>query len=170
MLAGLNVRGGPEDERTGPQRDHDALEEACRRLIGAGGLPDRAGQPVQIQLHLTLDQLCALPGSAAAEAAWAATARDRQRGQPRLTTTTPAGSRSPAASPPGPCLGPGTWALGHGPAAPPGADCDATVIPVVTGHLDHALLTRIAEAIAARGGSGGGGPGGRGAAWRRARI
>ncbi|MGH3276312.1 MAG: hypothetical protein ACRDNZ_18545 [Streptosporangiaceae bacterium] len=43
-----------------PQRHHDALEEACRRLIAAGGLPDRAGQPTQIQLHLTLEELLRL--------------------------------------------------------------------------------------------------------------
>ena len=48
---------GAEDIRTVPQRQHDALEEACRRLLAAGTLPDRAGQPVQLQLHLSLDQL-----------------------------------------------------------------------------------------------------------------
>ena len=55
-----------------PQRRHDALEEACRRLIGAGCLPDRAGQPTQVQLHLTLEQLRDLPGATDAEAAWRA--------------------------------------------------------------------------------------------------
>src|SRR5579872_1239251 len=52
------------------ERAHDALEEACRRLIGAGCLPDRAGQPTQIVVHASLDQLRGLPGAAAAEAAW----------------------------------------------------------------------------------------------------
>ena len=58
--------GRPEDTRTEGQRTHDALEEAARRLI-AGGLPDTAGQPAQVQLHVTLDQLRDLPGAAAAE-------------------------------------------------------------------------------------------------------
>jgi hypothetical protein len=65
VLESLGKKAGPEDDRTKAQRDHDALEEACRRLIAAGGLPDRAGQPVQIQLHATLDQLPPpLPGQA----------------------------------------------------------------------------------------------------------
>jgi HNH endonuclease len=38
--------------------------------------------------------------------------------------------------PPGPVLRP---------AAPPGADCDATIIPIVTGRLDHALLDQLAS-------------------------
>ncbi len=31
--------------------------QPCWRLIAAGGLPDRAGQPTQIFLHMTLDDL-----------------------------------------------------------------------------------------------------------------
>ena len=72
VLEALGKKAGPEDARTAPQRRHDALEEACRRLIGAGCVPDRAGQPTHIQLHLTLDQLRDMPGAADAEAAWLA--------------------------------------------------------------------------------------------------
>ena len=54
VLDSLGKKAGPEDTRTAAQRRHDALEEACRRLLGAGTLPDRAGQPVRLQLHLTL--------------------------------------------------------------------------------------------------------------------
>ena len=43
VLEALGKKAGPEEVRTAPQRRHDALEEACRRLIGAGCLPDRAG-------------------------------------------------------------------------------------------------------------------------------
>ena len=57
VLDALGKRAGPEDLRTVRQRRHDALEEACRRLIAAGCVPDRAGQPTQIQVHMT-------PGSA----------------------------------------------------------------------------------------------------------
>jgi hypothetical protein len=35
------------------------------------------------------------------------------------------------------------WA-GYGATAPPGADCDATIVPVVTGHVDPDLLNRLA--------------------------
>ena len=79
VLESLGKRAGPEDIRTAPQRRHDALEEACRRLIATGMLPDRAGQPTQVQVHVTLSQLRDLPGAPAAEAAWAA-ARASQPG------------------------------------------------------------------------------------------
>ena len=70
VLDALSAKAGPEDTRTGAQRQHDALAEACRRLI-AGGLPDRAGQPTQIYLHMTLEQLLGLPGAGQAAADWA---------------------------------------------------------------------------------------------------
>ena len=57
VLDALGKKAGPEDTRTVWQRRHDAVEEMCRRLIAAGGVPDRAGQPAQIQVHMTLDQL-----------------------------------------------------------------------------------------------------------------
>jgi Domain of unknown function (DUF222) len=105
VLDALGKKAGPEDTRTKRQRDHDALEEACRRLIASGGLPERAGQPTQILLHMDLDRLRGVPGAAAAEAAWA------------------------------------------GAAAGPGDDCDATIVPVVTGHVDPEILDRLAAAL-----------------------
>ena len=74
VLDALGKSAGPEDVRTADQRRHDALEEACRRLVGSRCLPDRAGQPTQVQLHMTLDQLRDSPGGPAAEARWAAAA------------------------------------------------------------------------------------------------
>jgi hypothetical protein len=100
VLDALATRTGPEDHRGQLQLNHDALEEMCRRLIAAGGLPDRAGQPTLIQLHMTLEQLLGMPASGEATAAWA----------------------------------------GHGATAPAGADCDARIVPVVTGHVDQDLL------------------------------
>ncbi len=44
VLDSLGKKMGSEDVRSVPQRQHDALEEACRRLLAAGTLPDRAGQ------------------------------------------------------------------------------------------------------------------------------
>jgi hypothetical protein len=111
MLDALGKKAGPEDDRTAPQRRHDALEAACRRLI-SGGLPDTAGQPAQVQLHVTLDQLRDLPGAAAAERAWA--------------SARAAGDGTPG------------WVRSRRAAA--GYACDATLIPVVTGHLDPSVL------------------------------
>src|SRR5689334_14964408 len=54
VLQALGKRAGPEDLRTAAQRRHDALEEACRRLVASGMLPGRAGQPTQVQVHVTL--------------------------------------------------------------------------------------------------------------------
>jgi hypothetical protein len=117
VLEALGKPAGPEDMRSAFQRRHDALEEACRRLIAAKMVPDRAGQPTQIQVHITLSQLRGLPGAPEAEAAWAA-ARMRQPG----------------------------WL------AAPEADaaaCDATLVPIVTAHVDPAAFGRIAEVFLA---------------------
>ena len=57
VLGSLSARRGPEDDRTPAQRRHDALEEACTRLLAADGLPERAGQPVRLELTITLDEL-----------------------------------------------------------------------------------------------------------------
>jgi hypothetical protein len=113
VLEALGKRAGPEDIRSAAQRRHDALEEACRRLIASGMLPGRAAQPTQIVLHMTLSQLRDLPGGSAAEAAWAA-ARASQPG----------------------------WVSGPEAEA---AACDASVVPMVTGHLDPAALDRLTE-------------------------
>jgi hypothetical protein len=105
VLDSLGKRTGPEDSRTRTQRDHDALEEACRRLIASDGLPDRAGQPVQIQLNMSLSQLAGEPEADPEVAAWIAA---------------------------------------NGAPAPPGADCDAKIVPVVTGGIDEDVLDRLA--------------------------
>ena len=115
VLEALGKRSGPEDLRTTAQRRHDALAEACRRLIAARLLPGRAGQPVQAQVHITLAQLRDLPGASQAEAAWRAAAA-RQHGW--LTV-----------------------------AEADAAACDATITPVVTGHVDPAALDRLVAAF-----------------------
>lgn len=120
VLAALGKRAGPEDTRTAAQRRHDALAEACRRLIAAGMVPGRAGQPTQILVHMGLGQLRDLPGASAAEAAWH-TARSRQPG----------------------------WLSG---AEAQAAACDASLVPIVTGHLDPTALDLLADAfLASRG-------------------
>jgi hypothetical protein len=136
VLDALGKKAGPEDTRTQRQRHHDALEEGCRRLIASGCLPDRAGQPTQIQLHMTLDQLMRLnnPGNPPAP-------------DPGSEQPSPAGTA-------------------HGPAARPGDACDATIIPIVTGHVDHDLLNKLTATLrrqrTIRVGQGGHGEGGHG--------
>jgi hypothetical protein len=53
VLDALAKKAGPEDDRTTAQREHDGLEEACRQLIGSDCLPDVAGQPTQVHLHMS---------------------------------------------------------------------------------------------------------------------
>ncbi len=113
VLEALSKRAGPEDIRSPAQRRHDALEEACKRLAASGMLPGRAGQPTQIQVHMSLAQLRGLPGASAAEAAWAAA----------------------RASQPGWLTGPDADA----------AACDASVVPIVTGHIDPIALDHLTE-------------------------
>jgi hypothetical protein len=121
VLDSLGKRAGPEDDRSAGQRRHDALEEACRRLVGSGGLPDVAGQPVQVQLHMTLDQLRSLDGAADLERAWLA-GRAAGDGQPG-------------------------WA--SSPAAAQAYACDSQLAPVVSGYLNHAVLAEVtAEFVA----------------------
>jgi hypothetical protein len=105
VLEALGKSAGPEDLRSKWQRQHDALEEALRRLIGSGCLPQRGGQPTQIQLHMTLDQLRGLPGGTGLASSW---------------PSAPAG---------------------------PGYDCDAAIVPVVTGHVDPEVVDRLAAVL-----------------------
>ncbi|HEV2376430.1 MAG TPA: DUF222 domain-containing protein, partial [Streptosporangiaceae bacterium] len=114
VLDALGKRAGPEDMRTVAQRHHDALEDACRRLVASGMLPDRAGQPTQVQVHMSLQELLGTPdgpGESAAEQAW------------RQTSGL-------------------AWLTGPEAAA---AACDATLVPMATGHVDWVALDQLTE-------------------------
>ena len=65
VLDALSAPAGAEDTRTYAQRYHDALQEAMRRLVAAGLLPERAGQPVKVVAHISLADLMVLDGSSA---------------------------------------------------------------------------------------------------------
>jgi hypothetical protein len=121
VLDALSGKAGPEDTRTLPQRRHDALEEACQRLIAARMLPGRDHQPVCVQVHIDLADLRAQPGASDLEAAWSA-------GRPGW-------SPARAAATPGSCYLTGADAEA--------AACDATIVPVVTGQIDWAALDQL---------------------------
>ena len=67
VLEALGQKAGPEDTRTLAQRRHDAVEEACRRLIGGRLIPGRDGQPPHLNLHIDLNEL---RGGSALERSW----------------------------------------------------------------------------------------------------
>ena len=113
VLDALGKRRGPEDTRSAPQRRHDALEDACDRLIRAGMIPGRDGQAPQVQVHVDLATLRDLPGGSAAEASWTS-AKSAAAGVPGAVRLT----------------GPDAEA----------ASCAAAIVPVITGHLDWTAL------------------------------
>ncbi len=141
VLEALGKRSGPEDTRSVRQRHHDALEEACRRLLAADAVPERAGQPTQIQLHISLDDLTRrLSG-----------ARDGNVGGSRPGNLARRSAPGDPAEPhdiPGPAdprhlAGPAGDPVLPGPVAMAGDECDATIVPMVAGRLDPDLLDRL---------------------------
>ncbi len=116
VLAALGARSGTEDTRTLAQRQHDALEEACRRLIESGMLPGPDSQPAQLTVHVDLAELRGQPGASGLEAGWST-------------------ARAAAAQIPG-----SAYLTGPEAAA---AACDAALTPVVSGHLDQAVLDQL---------------------------
>ena len=114
VLDALGQKAGPEDTRTAAQRRHDAVEEACRRLIGGQMIPGRDGQPPHLTVHIDLNDLRGGPGGSVLERSW-----------------------TPALA----AAGPGSVYL-TGPAAEAAA-CDAVVTPMVTGQIDWAVLDQL---------------------------
>ena len=123
VLDALAAPAGAEDTRTQPQRYHDALAEAMRRLVAAGMLPERAGQPVKIWAHISLADLLRLEGSSALQEEWTAQVRARW-----------AGHRAAASEGGGDT---GAWLDGDAAGA---IACDAAMAPVVTGDVDPGAL------------------------------
>src|SRR5580658_3888447 len=148
VLDSLGKKMGPEDDRSQAQRHHDAMAEACRRLLGSNCLPDRAGQPTRIQLHITLEELIRRIANAGRDSAPENGGASENGGVivPRPGSTGGgiwaggpgiAGQLWPRLTPgsgPVPDPAPG-WPL-----AAAGEECDASIMPVVTGYLDHDLL------------------------------
>ena len=50
VLESVGTRSGPDDIRSVAQRRHDALQQACQRLIASGMLPSHAGKPAAVQV------------------------------------------------------------------------------------------------------------------------
>src|SRR6266571_3410570 len=123
VLDALAGPAGADDDRTREQRYHDALQEAMRRLVAAGLLPERAGQPVRALVHISLADLMRLDGSSALMDEWIAGVRARW-----------AAARAAASEGGGDG---GAWLNGDAARA---AACDASATPVVTGEVDLGAL------------------------------
>ena len=123
VLDALSAPAGAEDTRTQAQRFHDGLREAMQRLVTAGLLPERAGQPVKAWVHISLADLMVLEGSSALLAEW--TARVRALWAGHRAAASAGGSDG------------GAWLDGDAATA---VACDAAMAPFVTGEVNPAAL------------------------------
>ncbi|HET9968641.1 MAG TPA: DUF222 domain-containing protein, partial [Streptosporangiaceae bacterium] len=123
VLDALSAPAGADDDRSHDQRYHDALQEAMRRLMAGGLVPQRSGAPLRVWAYISLADLMRLPGSAELVAQWAAQLHARWAGQ-RAAAAEEGGHQ-------------GLWLDGD---AAKGIACGAPVTPVIVGDLDTAAL------------------------------
>ncbi|MGO9190819.1 MAG: DUF222 domain-containing protein, partial [Streptosporangiaceae bacterium] len=123
VLDALSAPAGAEDTRSQAQRFHDGLQEAMRRLVAAGLLPERAGQPVKAWVHISLADLMVLEGSSALLEEW--TVRVRAQWAGYRAAASAGGSDG------------GAWLDGD---AAEAIACDAATAPFVTGEVNPAAL------------------------------
>ena len=122
VLDALSAPAGAEDTRSQAQRYHDALHEAMHRLVTAGLLPERAGQPVKAWAHISLADLMVLDGSSALLQEWTSRVRAQWAGHRAAASAGGDG---------------GAWLDGD---AAEAIACDAAMAPIVTGDVNPAAL------------------------------
>jgi hypothetical protein len=119
VLDALSAPGGGGDLRTRPQRYHDALAEAMKRLLASDLLPQRAGQPVKALVHIYFAELRELDQDGVLQDKWITEYR-AQWAAHRAAASVSAGDG-------------GAWLEGD---AAREVACDAMIIPVVTADVD----------------------------------
>ena len=123
VLDALSAPAGGGDLRTRPQRYHDALAEAMRRLLASDLLPQRAGQPVKALVHIYFAELRERDQDGILQDKWIAEYRARWAAH-RAAASVSTGDG-------------GAWLEGD---AAREVACDAMIIPVVTGDIDPAAV------------------------------
>ncbi len=123
VLDALSAPAGAEDTRSQAQRYHDALQQAMQRLVTAGLLPERAGQPVKVWAHISFADLIALDGSSALLEEWSS--RVRAQWAAHRAEASAGGSDGAA------------WLDGDAARA---VACDAALAPIVTGDINPAAM------------------------------
>src|SRR5579862_6710139 len=126
VLDALSAPAGAGDLRTRPQRYHDALAEAMKRLLASNLLPQRAGQPVKALVHMTFADLRDLDVDSKLQEAWITDYRARWAGQ-RAAASVSTGDG-------------GAWLDGD---VARRVACDAMLVPVVTGDLDLGAVEQL---------------------------
>ena len=125
VLDALSAPAGAEDTRSHAQRYHDALHEAMNRLLTAGLLPERAGQPVKAWVHIPLAELLLMEGSSQLQEEWIADTRAQWAAHRAGASAGGSGGSI------------GAWVDS---AAAQAVACDAAVTPVVTGDVNPAAF------------------------------
>jgi hypothetical protein len=128
VLDALSAPTEGGDLRTKPQRFHDALQEAMKRLLAADLLPKRAGQPVKALVHIYFADLCQLDGDGALQQAWIGEYRARWAAHRGAASVSPGDG--------------GAWLDGDKARAVAG---DAMLIPVVLGDIDPCAVEDLIE-------------------------
>ncbi len=123
VLDALSAPAGAGDLRTHGQRYHDALAEAMQRLLGAGLLPERAGQPVRAWVHMSLAELLALDGDGMLLGQWVTAVRARWAGERAVASMADGDGAA--------------WLDGDAARA---VACDTLMTPVVMGEVDPGAL------------------------------
>jgi Domain of unknown function (DUF222) len=123
VLDALSAPQGSRDLRTHPQRYHDALAEAMKRLLASGLLPRRAGQPVKALVHIYFAELRDMDQDSALQDKWIEEYRARWAAQ-RAAASVSTGDG-------------GAWLDGDAARA---IVCDAITVPVVTGDIDPGAI------------------------------
>ena len=128
VLDALSAPQGGEDLRTRPERYHDALAEAMRRLLASDLLPQRAGQPVKALVHIYFAELREMDHDGILEDKWIAEYRVRWAAH-RAANSVSIGDG-------------GAWLEGD---AAREVACDAMIIPVVTSDIDPGAVDELID-------------------------
>jgi hypothetical protein len=126
VLDALAAPEGGGDLRTHPQRYHDALAEAMRRLLASNLLPQRAGQPVKALVHVHFAELLDLDQDSILQDKWIGEYRARWAAY-RAAVSVSTGDG-------------GAWLEGGRARA---IACDAMLVPVVTGDIDAGAVEEL---------------------------
>jgi hypothetical protein len=123
VLDALSAPQGSGDLRTRPERYHDALAEAMRRLLASDLLPARAGQPVKALVHISFAELAEMDAGSALQDKWIEEYRARWAAH-RAAASVATGDG-------------GAWMEGDAARA---IACDAMTVPVVLGDIDPGAI------------------------------
>ena len=126
ILPELAQRTGKDDDRSYPERLHDALQDAMLRLLGSELAPKRNGHPVTAVVHVGLAELLELDDGSVLMRSWTTRVAARWAAQSAAASVQPGDGAA--------------WL--SGPAAQ-GLLCDAALFPIVEGSIDLAHLDEL---------------------------